>query len=269
MRVTSRSRVFAVLGDPVGHSLSPRMHNAGFQAAGLDAIYIALQPAPEAVTTQMVTLVHSGGGGNVTLPFKQVAAHAPASFDSRVERLGSANVFGCVGGELGVGNTDVDGVLAALAQMDHGGDAWWLLGTGGSARAVVGAAAERGARVAIRSRDQARAAEFAKWAATVGVAEADADECRVVINATPLGLSPADRHPVDPAALRPDVVVLDLAYAQSGPTAWVRACHARGLQAVDGREVLLAQGAASWKFWFPDVAPPVELMRASLDGRLG
>jgi shikimate dehydrogenase len=269
VRVTSRSRVFAVLGDPVAHSLSPRMHNAGFQAAGLDAIYIALQPAAEAVTAQMVTLMHSGGGGNVTIPFKQLAAHAPASFDARVKRLGSANVFGGIEGELVVGNTDVDGVLAVLARMGTRNDAWWVLGTGGSARAVVGAAAEHGARVAVRSRDPARAAGFAKWAASVGVAAADADECRVVINATPLGLSPADRHPVDPTALGPDVAVLDLAYAQSGPTTWVRACQARGLQAIDGREVLLAQGAASWKFWFPEVSPPVELMRAALDGRLG
>ena len=87
-----------------------------------------------------------------------------------------------------------------------------------------------------------------------------------MINTTPLGLSPVDRLPLDPAGLPPDAVILDLVYSASGPTAWVRACQARGLRALDGREVLLAQGAASWKFWFPQVAPPVELMRAALDG---
>lgn len=269
MRVTARTRVFAVLGDPVAHSLSPRMQNAGFQATGLDAIYVALQPAAENVAAQMATLVRAGGGGNVTIPFKQVAARAPATRDPRVDLLSSGNVFGGVAGSLHVGNTDVDGVLAALDRLDVAADAWCVLGTGGSARAVAGAAAARGARVAIRSRDPARATGFTAWAATIGVGAAEVSECRLVVNATPLGLSPTDRHPLDPASLPADAAVLDLVYAQVGPTAWVRACWARGIRAIDGREVLLAQGAASWKFWFPDVAPPVELMRAALDGRLG
>ena len=203
MRVTSHSRVFAVLGDPVTHSLSPRMHNAGFQAAGLDAIYVALQPAPEAVTAQMLTLTRSGGGGNVTIPFKQVAAHAPGvvRFASGAARQRERFRRAPMASSPSAIPTWTE-CSRRWREWTISGDAWWVLGTGGSARAVVGAAAERGARVAIRSRDPARAAGFAKWAASVGVATADADECRVVINATPLGLSPADPHPVDPAALR-------------------------------------------------------------------
>lgn len=268
MIVTAHTRVFAVLGDPVAHSHSPRMHNAGFQAAGLDAIYVALQPPAEGVVAQMMTLVRSGGGGNITIPFKQIAAQAPATRDPRVERLGSANVFGGIGGDLHVGNTDVDGVLAALDRLDVIADAWWVLGTGGSARSVAGAAAERGARVAIRSRDLARAADFAAWAASIGAGAAEPGECRLVINTTPLGLSLADPQPLDPGRLPAGAAVLDLVYAPIGATAWVRACQARGVRALDGREVLLAQGAASWKLWFPEVAPPIELMRAALDGRL-
>jgi shikimate dehydrogenase len=269
MRITARTRVFALLGDPVSHSLSPRMQTAGFHAAGLDAVYIALQPRPEHVESQMATLVQGGGGGNVTIPYKQVVAFADGEREARVEALGSANVFGGIGGALQLRNTDVDGILAGLDMLGAGPEPWCIIGTGGSARAAVGAAVERGVRVAVKSRDAARAEGFREWAASLGVGPAEFEECRAVINATPRGLAPGDAHPVEPAAIPRGAVVLDLVYVQPGETAWVRACRDRGLQAADGREVLLAQGAASWQLWFPGVAPPVEIMRAALDGRLG
>jgi shikimate dehydrogenase len=269
VRVTSRTRVFAVLGDPAAHSLSPQMQNAGFQAAGLDAVYVALRPTAECVAGQMLALARSGGGGNVTVPFKEVAARVPGARDARVERLAAVNVFAAEGDGLQLGNTDVDGILAALDALQAAAGAWYVLGTGGSARAVIGAAAERGARVALRSRDPARALAFGAWAASIGVQRAEPTECRVVINATPQGLGSNDAHPLDVATMAPGTVVLDLAYRHDGPTAWVRACAARGMPARDGRDVLLAQGAASWRFWFPGVTPPVEIMRAALNGRLG
>ncbi len=269
MKITSRTRVFAVLGDPITQSLSPRMQNAGFQAAGLDAVYVALRPTTESLVAQMLTLVRDGGGGNITVPFKQVAVSAPAVRDARVEMLQAANVFAAAPDGMQLGNTDVDGILAALDQLHASADAWCVIGTGGSARAVVGAAAERGARIAVQSRDPARAASFTAWAGSLGVLGADSSECRVVINATPLGLAANDPHPCHGAMILPDAVVLDLVYRHDGPTPWVRACSARGIAALDGREVLLAQGAASWRFWFPGVDPPVEVMRAALDGHLG
>ncbi|MGH7593054.1 MAG: shikimate dehydrogenase family protein [Gemmatimonadales bacterium] len=269
MKVTAHTRVFAVLGHPVAHSHSPRMHNAGFLAAGLDAIYVALQLDADNVVSQMTTLIRAGGGGNVTIPYKLVAAEAGTRRDARVERLGSANVFAGSAGSLHVGNTDVDGVLAAVDRLGVPADAWCVVGTGGSARGVAGAAAERHVRLAIRSRDVRRAADFAAWAASIGVDPADLAECHVVINATPLGLLPTDPHPFDLARLPVGAAVLDLVYGEAGPTAWVRACRARGLRALDGRDVLVAQGAASWRFWFPDVVPPIEIMRAAVDGRLG
>lgn len=269
MKVTSRTRVFAVLGDPVAHSLSPQMQNAGFQAAGLDAVYVALQPSADELAGQVTALVRGGGGGNVTVPYKEIAARAPAAADARVAQLGAANVFGGADTGVRLGNTDVDGILAALDALHATADAWYVVGTGGSARAVVGAAAERGARIAVRSRDAARGVAFAAWAESIGVRRAEASECRVVINATPQGLAAADPHPLDVAGLAADTVAIDLVYRRDGITAWVQACRARGLDALDGREVLLAQGAASWQFWFPGVAPPVEVMRAALNGRLG
>ncbi len=268
MKVTARSRVFAVLGDPVAHSLSPAMQNAGFQAAGLDAVYVALSPSKDALVTQMASLVRSGGGGNVTIPFKEIAAAAPATRDARVELLGSANVFGGANGVVHVGNTDVTGILCAIDSMGVEADAWLVIGTGGSARAAIGAALERGARVAVQSRAPERAAKFAEWATSIGVAAAEHEECRLVINTTPLGLEPQDPAAVDIESLARGVAVLDLVYELRGPTNLVRECRARGINACDGREVLLAQGVASWQLWFPGLSAPVEVMRAALDGRL-
>jgi len=269
MKISAATRLFAVLGDPVSHSLSPAMHNAGFRAAGLDAVYVALCPATTALPQLIATLVRNGGGGNITVPFKRMAAEIAAARDDDVSRLAAANVFGSVQGALRLGNTDVGGVLTAIDRLQPSGDAWCVVGTGGSARAVVAAAVTRRARVAVVSRDRQRGSEFAAWAGALGVGAAALGECRLVVNATPLGLADGDRFPLPPADLAAETAVLDLVYSAAGTTAWVAACLARGLRAMDGRETLLAQGVASWRYWFADVDPPVEVMRAALDGRLG
>jgi shikimate dehydrogenase len=267
--VTGSPRCFAVLGDPVAHSLSPRMHNAAFRAAGIDAVYVALQVSRASLATVMHTLVANGGGGNVTLPFKGEAAAAGDVRDERVERLGVANVFGGSDTAVHVANTDVDGVLALFAAVGTPSGPWAIVGTGGSARAVVGAAIECGAPVAVRSRSPERAAEFTAWCVAIGAAVVEATEATVVINTTPIGLASTD----GPAFAFPDFramrAVLDLTYRADGIPATIAAARTLGLPAVDGREMLLVQGAASWRTWFGDRRPPVEVMRAALAGRMG
>lgn len=266
--IGARTRVFALLGDPVAHSLSPVMQNAGFRAAGLDAVYVPLRCSAEALPGVMRTLVQDGGGGNVTLPHK-VAAAAAAPGDRRVTLLGVANVFSSQHGALQMGNTDVDGLLALLDGMGAPTASWCVIGTGGSARAVAGAAAERGARLGVISRDPHRAAEFHRWAAGIGVAPAVTHECQVVINASPLGLHEHDPMPVDLGAMPVVSFVADLTYRATGSTPLVEAARERGLVASDGRDMLLAQGVAAWANWFPGVSVPVEVMRAALEGRMG
>jgi shikimate dehydrogenase len=244
------------------------MHNAAFQAMGLDATYVALRPTASEAPAVMAALARDGGGGNVTIPFKGVAAAMPWERDLRVTELGAANVFGTRDGRLHVGNTDVDGVLAALDRLSVGAGSIGVIGTGGSARAVVGAARERAMKVAVRSRDAARGAAFAAWAESLGVGGVGFDRCAIVVNATPLGLKTDDSDPIDWDALPGRCAVLDLTYRRGGATRWVERCRQRGLQAIDGRDVLVAQGAASWRLWFPQVEPPLELMKAVVDGRM-
>lgn len=262
-----RTRVFALLGEPVAHSLSPAMQNAAFRVLGLDAVYVPLPCAAAQVPVLMSALAAAGGGGNVTVPHKAVAATALTRPSERVAVLGACNTFWWEDGALAGDSTDVEGVRAALRQLDVEAEVWLVVGTGGSARAVAEAARLAGARLAVSSRDPARAAAFLAWAGGRGIGAAATDEATLVINATPLGMKADDALPFRPAATPQAVAALDLVYLR-GETAWVRAQRQAGRRAADGREVLLAQGAAALRRWFPKQTPPLDVMRAALHAAL-
>jgi shikimate dehydrogenase len=264
--------VFAILGDPVAHSLSPAMQNAAFRVLGLDAVYVPLRCSATDLPGLMTSLARAGGGGNVTIPHKAVAARSVGRPSAWVRAIDACNTFWSDGGGDApvIGdNTDIEGILAALDRLQAPAGPWLLAGTGGSARAVAAAASERGATVAVTSRDAARAAGFAAWAQeALGVRSAEPAHCRVLINATPLGRGAGDPDPI-PAGSAPDAAVaLDLVYAR-GETGWVRRARARGLVAADGREVLVRQGAAAFSRWFPGKQAPIEAMRAAVHAALG
>lgn len=267
MRASADTRVFALLGDPVAHSLSPRLHNAAFQAAGVNAVYVALRCDAADVLPTMRTVAAAGGGGNITIPHKGIASQAavPGSFEAA---LGAVNTFTAGQAGLQVANTDVAGIAESVAALGLTMSTWLILGTGGSARAAVGAAMATGARVAVSSRDPARADAFIAWARALGADIGDAPDAGIVINATPLGLRDGDALPVDPAALPQVRGALDLTYRPIGTTAWCLRWRERGVAVLDGREPLLRQGAAAWAHWLPGVSPPLEVMRAVLRGSL-
>jgi shikimate dehydrogenase len=264
--IAGNTRVFALLGDPVGHSLSPAMYNAAFRVLGIDAVYVALRCSAEALAPLMDSLVRQGGGGNVTIPHKASAAEALAALGGPV--LPICNTFWANGAGIAGAETDSYGIQAALAELDVRGGDWVLIGAGGSARAALCAAKRAGARVAVRTRDPARQRALMDLAEQLGVEEARAESCRVFINCTPLGLGPSDPLPFDPSAVPEDGVALDLVYAR-GETSWVRSLRALGRQAADGRTVLVEQGAASFERWFEDQAAPREVMRAAVRAALG
>lgn len=262
-----RTRVFALLGNPVAHSLSPAMQNAAFRVLGLDAVYVPMPCSAEHVPVLMTAFAAAGGGGNVTVPHKTVAAHAIAHPNERVEALGACNTFWWEDEALAGDCTDVEGVRAALGALRVEAEVWLVIGTGGSARAVAEAARLAGARLAVASRDPARATAFLAWAGARGVGVASAEEATLVVNATPLGMNADDPLPSRPAATPAAVAILDLVYRR-GETAWVRAQRQAGRRAADGREVLLAQGAAAFSRWFPRHTPPLDVMRAALHAAL-
>ena len=265
--ISGRSRVFAILGDPVAHSLSPAMHNAAFHALGLEAVYVPLAATAAEVPALLRALARAGGGGNVTVPHKEAAAGAVEQATVRVQRLGACNTFWGEDGALHGDNTDVDGVLEALTALEAPATGWLIAGTGGGARAAVAAAVSRGAGVAIRSRDAGRRQAFETWCRGQGAHLMAHEACEVLLNTTPLGLRPGDHLPLAHEDAPRAQVAFDMVYGR-GETPWVRLMRQEGLLAADGRVMLVAQGAAAFRRLFPEEDPPVEVMRAAVNDAL-
>jgi len=239
------------------------MQSAAFRAMGLNAAYLPLACAATEVACLMKSLVAAGGGGNVTLPHKVAAAASVDRLSETARSLGACNTFFGRNGELWGDNTDVVGVAGALGELGAPASSWHVIGTGGAARAVVEVARTASAAVSVSSRSQQRARQFAGWASERGVTVSGSpEEAEVVINATPLGLSDADDLPLEPAKLPAARFALDLVY-RPGRTRWIRIMRQRGATAEDGRAMLVAQGAAAFRCWFPEVDPPVDIMRAA------
>ncbi len=266
MEVSGATRVFALLGDPVAHSLSPAMQNAAFHALGLDAVYVPLRCAAAAVGPLMETLALQGGGGNVTIPHKATAAEVLARHG--IDAASICNTFWGRDGKLEGTETDSAAIVRALARLDVSGGDWLLIGTGGSARAALLAARQSGARIAVRSRRADRAEQFLALSRAEGVEFAPDGDYDVILNCTPLGLGDNDPLPLAPERAPQSRVALDLVYRRD-ETAWVQAMRASGRRAADGRDVLFEQGVAAFECWFPGCAAPREVMRAALVAALG
>jgi shikimate dehydrogenase len=219
----------ALLGHPVAHSLSPRMQNAAFAAAGLDWQYAAFDV--EDVVAAVAALRTLGyAGANVTIPHKRavVAACDEAEGDA-------VNALVIRDGRVAGHNTDKD-VLAGIEARTA-----CVIGAGGAARALE-PALPADTRVYTRS----------------GAWPPNAEGCDLIVNATPV----RDELLVEPRAGQ---VVVDLAYsiADPGDTALVAAARAAGCEVIDGREALVRQGARSFELWTGAPAP-IDVMRAAV-----
>ncbi len=271
MEISGNTRLLAVIGDPVAHSLSPAMHNAAYRATGLQAVYVALRCPAADFPTLLQTCAAVGASGNVTVPHKEAAERCITRKTDLCAEVGACNTFWTEQGELVGDNTDVGAVLAALDRLGvKDAQRWLLIGTGGSARAVAVAAAQVRAELAVLSRNGDRARHFSEWARNRGAKAQPAGDsvaADVVINATPLGLGPSDPFPLEVTRMPRQAAALDLVYAP-GETRWVRALRAGGIRAQDGREMLLQQGIAAFNRFFPTVQAPTEVMRAALSRAL-
>jgi shikimate dehydrogenase len=270
---SAASPVVAVIGDPVGHSLSPLLHNAAFAALGLDWVSVGFTvPAGGAVEALAAARALSLRGLSVTMPHKAAVAEAVDVLTPTARRLDAVNCVVADHGRLTGDNTDGRGFLAALERgtgIDPAGLRCLVLGAGGAARAVVVALADAGASdVAVwarRSEQAAAAAELAGDAGRLGepgeTATAD-----LVVNATPAGMAgtpAADEWPaVAPAALSANHVVVDLVY-EPRRTAWLEACAARGATTIGGLGMLVHQAALQIEAWTGREAPVAAMWAAA------
>lgn len=259
------TRLIALLGDPVGHSLSPVFQNAAFHAAGVDGVYLALNCTANDFPGLLRGIARAGGGGNVTLPHKELAAEVVDETTAAVAQTGACNTFWCMDGRIWGDNTDVDGfshAAHALVGDSVFGARVLVLGAGGAARAVMHALARDGAsEVLVLNRTASRAAAMlravdassVRTRVVMSATEVAGERFDLVVNATSLGLRPDDPLPLQIKNLQVGAA-LDLVYRPGG-TAWVNQLRAAGVPAADGMEMLLHQGAAAFERWWGRDAP--------------
>jgi shikimate dehydrogenase len=272
--VSARTRLAAVMGSPVAHSLSPAIHNAAFAATGADWVYVAFEVDEPGVGAAMAGVRALGIAGlSVTMPAKEAVARHVDERSSDADALGAVNCVAVRDGRLVGHNTDGAGFVDAL-QLDAGigldGLDAVVLGAGGAARAVVRALAGAGAaRVTVVARNPDRgevAARLAGEAGRVG-APVDVAGAAVVVNATPVGMGDdAGALPVDPTHLGAGQVVVDLIY-HPRRTALLVAAEAAGATPVDGLGMLVHQAAHQFRIW-TGLDAPLVAMRAAAERQL-
>ena len=275
-----------IFGYPIGHSISPAMHNAAFRQSGIDAVYEAWETRPEDLAAGVAALREDGYlGANVTVPHKQAVMEYLDEIDDLAARIGAVNTIVNRDGRLVGSNTDALGFINSLqseAGVSAAGLDVALIGAGGAARAAAYALAdERAGALAIANRTVERAeslsAEIRRagvQTAAFGIADPDflsaCERADLIVNSTSVGMlhGPAEgRSPIPASAIPPGCVVYDMVYNPPNTPLLTDAKKA-GARSVGGLPMLVYQGAAAWTRWTGREAP-IETMFDAAKEALG
>lgn len=282
----SQPRPLALLGWPVGHSISPAIHNAAFAAEGIPAQYLALAIPPDGLGAAVRGLAGLGFmGANVTVPHKEAVLPLLDEVLPEAARIGAVNVIAVRDGRLVGANTDAAGFLAHLqgAGVDPEGMAVAILGAGGAARAVAYALAQAGVRqLTVLNRRPQRAESVANLAREVA-AEAGRElpvqigpleggeirvllnEANLVVNCTSVGMGPTEGESPLPEGLgsfSPGAIVYDTIY-RPRETRLLQEARQQALVGLSGLGMLVYQAALSWEYWFGRHGPVETMMEAA------
>jgi shikimate dehydrogenase len=268
----------AVIGHPVAHSRSPAMQTAALEAVGLAGVwsYEAIDVEPDGLADLIGAMPGEGfAGANVTIPHKAAALELADLASRRAREIGAANTLSFTEDGVEAENTDGPGIVAAIGEGIAGRAL--VIGAGGSARAAIWALREAGLEVSVWNRTPERAeAVAADLGAVLADPAPDTPSFDVIVNATPVGLGAGDGpesgepstseplkgFPIAADGLTDRQVVVDLAYG-SVETPVVAAAKAAGARWVDGLEVLVRQGAESFRIW-TGIDPPLDVMRRAV-----
>ena len=277
--IGAKTRLLALIGDPVGHSLSPAMHNAAFAADGLDFVYVALNVGVDDLPAAVRGAAALGlRGFNVTMPHKRAMVPLVDELDEGARISGAVNTVVIEGPRLRGFNTDGPGLVEACGEagVKLAGQGVMLLGAGGAAASIAAALCDAGIdelRIVNRNPEHAatladKLREAGKGASRIEVHPAGTLDGRtgrapVIVNATPLGMRDGDPLPLPPEYLGGDTTLVDAVYRPGAETALVRQARERGANVVTGQRMLLYQGVLAQRLW-TGRQPNVEVMDRAL-----
>jgi shikimate dehydrogenase len=257
IRPVQKEFLFGVIGNPVRHSLSPKMMNAAFEALGLPAVYLAFEV--EGLEGALETFAKMGFRGlSVTIPHKEDARRLAGEVDETAAAIGAVNTLRWKEGRWEGCNTDWLGTVRALeAATPLEGRRAAVLGAGGAARGVVYGLGREGAEVTVSNRTAARGEALAEafGARFTPLSELDGRNFDVVVQCTSVGLEGSEPHELVPDSFfHPGMVVMDIVYRPVW-TLFLLSAKKAGSRVVPGLDMLLYQGAAQLEWWLGKPAP--------------
>jgi len=254
--------LYAVIGNPIGHSLSPVMHNSALAHCGLDGCYLAFQVE---IIGAAVDGIRGLGirGASVTIPHKIAVMQHLDEVDPMAAEIGAVNTILNKDGVLHGYNSDCTGAVKAIAQKTAiKGKQIAVIGAGGAARAIGFGLQQKGGVVTIINRTRSRGEKLAKDMGARFMPLADLNElpCHIVVNATPVGMTPdVNNLPLRPTLLEPEMIVMDIVYNPL-KTRFLQEAETIGCTTIDGVAMFVHQGAVQFELWTYKQAP-VEVMR--------
>jgi len=264
--LTPRTRVYGVIGDPIGHSLSPLLHNTGYVAAGKDAVFLPFLVENLREFLKVMSEFDIAGF-SVTLPHKQRIFDYLDQCEPLAEAIGAVNTVTVArNGKLTGSNTDYLGVLHALERkLKLRGSRIVIVGAGGAARAAAFAVAKAGAEVLVCTRREAAGRQLARavQGSVLKRATLRKNKFDAIVNSTPVGMYPhPEASPLEVGELN-SRLVMDLIYRPM-KTKLLCMASSRGIPTVSGVEMFLAQGMAQWELWMRVPAPKAAIRQAVL-----
>lgn len=249
MRFSPQTKLTAVIGDPVTHSLSPFIHNAIFEAEGIDAVFLAFgNPSVEKLVAAVRALpIHMTA---VTMPHKQTIMPLLDSIDEAARDIGAVNTVINRDGKLHGYNTDLTGIAECLKDVELKGKKVLLIGAGGVAQPAAYHLSRAGARLFCKSRTLEEAKKLCDKFGGTPIEEFPSDiEFDVIMNATPVGMAPkSGDSPIPQEFIRSGSVVFDVVYAPL-ETRLLREAKARGARTISGLSMFLAQALEQERLW--------------------